>query len=234
MQKLKRKQSIFIGASLAASIVALYLFLLNSGYLASILDGVELSRQIHSLGSWGPVAVIALMASAIILSPIPSAPIALAAGAAYGHIWGTAIVLIGAEIGALAAFGIARLLGFDLMRRWFGAHLKIGLWGSQSWLMGAVMASRLLPFISFDLVSYAAGLTPLTFWRFALATFAGTLPSSFLLAHFGGEMASADPKRIGIAVILLGVMTVVTFTAHRVSKVFHEPQKQSRYTAPPS
>jgi uncharacterized membrane protein YdjX (TVP38/TMEM64 family) len=75
--------------------------------------------------------------------------------------------------------------------------------------MAAVFASRLLPFISFDLVSYAAGLTPLTLWRFAVATLAGIIPASFLLAHFGGEMASADAYRIMLAVLALGAITLL-------------------------
>ncbi len=48
------------------------------------------------------------MILAILVSPIPSAPIAVAAGAAYGHTWGRLYVLLGAECGALAAFGLAR------------------------------------------------------------------------------------------------------------------------------
>ncbi len=74
--------------------------------------------------------------------------------------------------------------------------------------MAAVFASRLLPFISFDLVSYAAGLTPLAPWRFACATLAGIIPASFVLTHFGGEMASADARRITLAVLALGALTL--------------------------
>lgn len=46
------------------------------------------------LGLWGPLAVIALMTLAVRVSPIPSAPIALAAGAAYGHGWSALYVLL--------------------------------------------------------------------------------------------------------------------------------------------
>jgi uncharacterized membrane protein YdjX (TVP38/TMEM64 family) len=74
-------------------------------------------------------------------------------------------------------------------------------------LMAIVLASRLLPFISFDVVSYAAGLTALSPWRFAVATLAGILPASFLLAHFGGEMASGELDRILLAVLALGLLT---------------------------
>jgi uncharacterized membrane protein YdjX (TVP38/TMEM64 family) len=76
-------------------------------------------------------------------------------------------------------------------------------------MMGIVFVSRLLPFLSFDLVSYAAGLTPLKAWRFAAATLAGILPASFLLAHFGGELASGDPGRLAITGAALGGLVLI-------------------------
>lgn len=75
--------------------------------------------------------------------------------------------------------------------------------------MGFVFVSRLLPFISFDIVSYAAGLTVLSFWRFALATLAGIVPMSFLLAHFGEEISAGDDRRIMVSVVLLGSITLI-------------------------
>ncbi|MDP1716470.1 MAG: VTT domain-containing protein, partial [Burkholderiales bacterium] len=126
-----------------------------------------------------------------------------------GHTWGTLYVLLGAEIGALAAFGVARLLGRDALQRWFGDRLSVGLMGSQNALTGIVLVSRLLPFISFDIISYAAGLTILSFWRFAIATLIGIVPASFLLAHFGGEMATGETSRIMGSVLVLGAITLI-------------------------
>ena len=153
--------------------------------------------------------VIGLMALAVLVSPIPSGPIAVAAGAAYGHAWGTLYVVLGAEIGALAAFGLARLLGREVVQRWFGDRLSVGLLGSQTALMGIVLVSRLLPFISFDIVSYAAGLTALSFWRFAIATLVGIVPASFLLAHLGSEMATSESSRIMGSILALGIITLI-------------------------
>ena len=92
------------------------------------------------------------MMLAILVSPIPSAPIAMAAGACFGHAWGTLYVVIRAEAGALAAFAIARMLGQGVLHRWFGERLPAARIGSQNVLMGIIFVSRLLPFISFDLV----------------------------------------------------------------------------------
>ncbi len=191
-------------------LAGVYLYLSEIGLLAVIMDGSALRERIVQLGILGPLAVIALIAGAIVLSPIPSAPIALAAGAAFGHVWGGVYILIGAEIGALVAFAIARLLGYEVLKRWFGEErLSLGLLGSQNTLMGIVFVTRLLPFISFDLVSYAAGLTQLTAWRFAAATLAGIVPASFLLAHFGVGMTSSDPRRIATSVLALGAITLI-------------------------
>jgi uncharacterized membrane protein YdjX (TVP38/TMEM64 family) len=85
-----------------------------------------------------------------------------------------------------------------------------GQWlGSQNALTWMVFASRLLPFVSFDLVSYGAGLTPLSAWRFALATLLGLIPASFLLAHFGGEMANADLGDAMTVLLLIGLLVAV-------------------------
>ena len=95
----------------------------------------------------------------------------------------------------MIAFGLARVLGHDVVRRVFGDRIDAGLLGSQTALTATVFASRLMPFVSFDMISYAAGLSRLHAWRFALATLAGIIPASFLLAHFGGEAVSGDLGR---------------------------------------
>ncbi|MET4130767.1 VTT domain-containing protein [Roseovarius sp. MBR-6] len=172
-----------------------------------LMDGEPLERLVARAGLWGPVLIITLMTVAVVASPIPSAPIALAAGAAYGHLWGTLQVVIGAELGALIAFGLARVLGHDVLRRVFGDQMDVGLLGSQTALTATVFASRLMPFVSFDMISYAAGLSRLHAWRFALATLAGIVPASFLLAHFGGEAVSGDLGRATWAVLGLGLVT---------------------------
>ncbi|MGR3512331.1 MAG: TVP38/TMEM64 family protein [Paracoccaceae bacterium] len=166
-----------------------------------------LQVQAARLGTWGPFLIVAMMTLAIVASPIPSAPIALAAGAVYGHVLGTALVVLGAELGALTAFFLARKLGRETLQNWLGDRLDYGLLGSQNALTATVFITRLLPFMSFDLVSYAAGLSKLHFWRFGLATLAGIIPASFLLAHFGNEVATQDLGRMTWAVLGLGLFT---------------------------
>ncbi len=195
-------------ALLGAALLGVWLFAPSLFAEArGLLDAEVLERLVARAGLWGPVLIVTLMTVAVVASPIPSAPIALAAGAAYGHLWGTVQVVIGAELGALIAFGLARVLGHDVLRRVLGDRIDTGLLGSQTALTATVFASRLMPFVSFDLVSYAAGLSRLHAWRFALATLAGIVPASFLLALVGGEAVSGDLESATWAVLGLGLAT---------------------------
>jgi len=203
------KLKIVVGILLILLVTGAYFYIYRTGLLSIICDCSSINEFVRRLGIWGPFVIVGLMAGAIVMSPIPSAPIALAAGMAYGHLWGTLYIVIGAELGAIIAFTIGRLVGYEVLHRWFGGRLNMGLLGSQNSLMIIVFTGRLLPFISFDILSYAAGLTSLRFWRFAVATLAGIIPISFLLAHFGGELGSADMQRVTITVLLLGSITLL-------------------------
>ena len=206
--KMTKRRVIRLIAAITAVVLLTWLFVWFPE-ISEELDGESISRWVKSAGYWGPVLIIALMTFAIVATPIPSAPIALASGAAYGHYLGTLYVLIGAELGALIAFTLARILGRDVLKRWFGDAVDSGWLGSQNALMSAVFASRLLPFVSFDLVSYAAGLSSLLFWRFALATLVGIVPASFLLAHFGDEAASGETWRATWAALIIGLFVLI-------------------------
>lgn len=173
-------------------------------------DRAEVNLWIEAAGLAGPIVIVALMAIAIVASPLPSAPIALAAGAAYGHTFGTILVVLGAELGALAAFGLARSLGRPFVERYLGQKVNTGLFGSQNTLMFLVFGSRLLPFLSFDMISYAAGLSKLHVWRFGLATLAGIIPASFLLAHMGSQAMNGDVQTATWTALALGGFTALS------------------------
>ncbi|MCP5414583.1 MAG: TVP38/TMEM64 family protein [Chromatiaceae bacterium] len=202
----------------SAVLAGLYLVLSANSALAFLREPDNLRVLIESMGFWGPVAVVTFMVTAIVLSPLPSAPIALAAGTVYGHTLGTAYVLVGAELGALLAFGIARFAGNAFAKSWLDRPTLVRIEGSQGTMMAIVFVTRLLPFVSFDAVSYAAGLSPLSFWRFAVATLAGIIPASFVLAHLGAELTSDDVARVELVLIVLGVAVLLTLTVQLIRR----------------
>ena len=195
-----------------------YLLLENMGTKDLYLDMDLLILRIRELEMIGPLLVIGLMILAIVFNPLPSAPIALASGAVYGHTLGTVYIVTGAEIGAVIAFMIARLTGFQVMQNYLGTRWSLSRFTTQNYLTGIIFVSRRVPFLSCDLISYAAGLTPITFWRFALATFLGLIPASFLLAHCGAEMVEADFQTAGIFILVIGLITAVPIIFKALSK----------------
>ena len=197
--------------------------LADTAYLQLFTEPELLIAAIRDLGYLGPLLIIAHMCVAIVLNPLPSAPIALAAGAVYGHGLGTVYVVVGAEIGALIAFVIARWAGYDLTRRYFTDAGVLRRINSQNTLTLLVFVSRLIPFMSFDLISYAAGLSPIKAWRFALATLLGLIPVSVALAHFGAEIGSGNyPVMIG-AVLLLGLLGAAPFLFQAIRRQNSKP-----------
>ncbi len=174
-----------------------------------LFDEVWVRQTASELGAIGPLALIGLMVLAIVASPIPSGPIAVAAGALYGTSGGMAVSVVGAQIGALIAFSASRYLGYDAVRRSANPVMKfIAVPRSQAALMWIIFASRLIPFISFDAISYAAGLTNLTFGRFAIATLLGIVPICWILAAMGAGMATGGIDWM-LVVTIGGVVTLV-------------------------
>jgi uncharacterized membrane protein YdjX (TVP38/TMEM64 family) len=126
----------------------------------------------------------------------------MAAGALYGPWLGGWLPVAGSFAGAMAAFGLARRFGHERLGK--AAH-PLAEWitrpRSQSGLMAIVLVSRLVPPISFDAVSYAAGLTAIETRRFAVATLIGVVPVSFGFAAMGaGLSAGVTPTLAALAV----------------------------------
>jgi len=201
-------------------------FIMSSyGWMMIISDPALLKSTVMNAGDVGVLLIIGLMSIAIILNPIPSAPIAMVAGALYGHTWGTIYIVIGAQIGAVVAFMIARIGGRELIVKIIGNH-RMPVWiGTQNSLTTLVFVSRLIPFISFDLVSYGAGLTHIKFWRFSIATLFGLLPVSFLLAHFGSEVSMTGLNEAIGYVFLIGLIVLLPMLAGITKYVQHIGEK---------
>ena len=187
MNRLNKKKIIF-GIVLLIILGILYWIASKQDILSKFEDSSAIQEYISHLGIWGPFMLIICMVVAIVLSPLPSAPLAIAAGYTFGPITGAIYCLIGAEIGALTAFLISRTLGREWLHKRFGKTVNWKSLNSKKSLTIFIFIARLIPFVSFDFVSYAAGLTVITPFRFATATLIGMMPVTFLLTYFGNDL----------------------------------------------
>lgn len=214
--KNKEVQKLLLFITFLLFVILIFLISSELGWIDILKDQNNMKTSIQQVGLLGPFIIILLISVAIVISPIPSAPIALVSGALYGHTLGTIYIIIGAIAGALIAFIIARKLGHDFFKNRFISHFAIHITGSQNTMMFIVFISRLAPFISFDVISYAAGLTGLSIQRFLIATTLGIIPISFVLAHLGSEVSTGELESIAFALLMLGVITVISLLLNKL------------------
>lgn len=159
---------------------------------------------IDSSGLFSPVVYILLMIIAILVSPIPSSPLVIIAGTVFGSFFGIIYTLIGATIGAVLAFLIARFFLRDFISKKIeknNFYNKIKGKENKN-IAKIILFTRLMPHISFDIVSHAAGLTGLNVFTFALVTFIGMIPIVFLLSFFG-HLIEPYLSQFFIAILIL-------------------------------
>jgi uncharacterized membrane protein YdjX (TVP38/TMEM64 family) len=190
-----------------------------------VLTPDRITEFLESTGIWAPLVFVAVMALAVVVSPIPSLPLDIAAGAFFGWLGGGLLAVVGATIGAAASFAIARWLGREFVERLVGGHVSFCAECSDMLLTGAVLGSRLVPVLSFDVVSYGAGLTAMSMPRFVLATAVGTAPLTFLYTWAGPQVWSriVDWGWLGIPVVA-ALLFVPRWLEKRGSLPEHEHQ----------
>ncbi|MBU2952804.1 TVP38/TMEM64 family protein [Marinobacter sp. F3R08] len=206
---------LFFLAVVALLMVSIWLLLRQLGLPASFAPSV-LSAWFADQGSIGPVFLMLLMILAVVVGPIPTLPISATSGLVYGMFGGTAIAVIGALAGSLIAFYLARLLGREAVQKKLADNPVFSAHGSQRFLFIAVFLTRLIPLFSFALISYAAGVTAIHVWRYALATTLGMLPMTFVFAGLGHNLEFNPTLTVAAAIaVLLMMSTLPLYLRHR-------------------
>ncbi len=156
--------------------------------LSAYVSAERIDAWLTAAGPLAPLVFIMVMALAVVVSPIPSLPLDILAGKVFGPLPGTLYAALGALLGAVMSFQIARVLGRDVLARFLKGHINFCPKCSDKLLTRVVFLARLVPFVSFDLVSYGAGLTRMSLGKFAVASFLGMLPLTFLYTSYGALM----------------------------------------------
>lgn len=213
--------SMWIKLGLGAAAIVVGWWGLSSFDYESYLSPAVLTRWLHDAGPLGPVLLIGSMVGAVIIPPIPSLPLDLAAGAAFGPFYGALYAVIGAEIGAILCFLIARALGRDALARFMKTENIFCQKCTDHQLMGAMFIARFIPIFSFDVVSYGAGLTNISLKTFAFATLFGMAPPTFALTYLGSSVVSAQWPLIagGVVMVALFLAMPKLLARYRTSRV---------------
>jgi uncharacterized membrane protein YdjX (TVP38/TMEM64 family) len=120
-----------------------------------------------------------------IIAPIPGNVIVVANGLVFGPIWGGLLSWTTNLIAASLCFGLSKTFGKPFAARVVGQSLENAERFFRKYGMHAVFVVRIMPFVPFDGVSYAAGVVGVPYSRFLLATAIGIIPSTLVYSYIG-------------------------------------------------
>lgn len=160
--------------------------------------------RVLSWGAWGPIAFMLLYAFGPSLL-VPGAVMTLAAGLAFGTVWGSVYSIIGADLGALVAFGAGRFLGKGFVNSMFSGRFgdtldKIARNGFQ-----IILYLRVFPIIPYNALNLLAGASPITFKDYFWASMIGMIPGTILFAFLGNELWHPTSPKFLLALVLIGL-----------------------------
>ena len=171
---------------------------------------------VASYGAYATVISFLLMIFQSIAAPLPAFLITFANANLFGWWQGAILSWTSAMAGAVVCFYIARILGRDVAEK---LTSKSGLAQIDTFFeqygKNTILICRLLPFISFDIVSYAAGLTSMSFTSFFIATGIGQLPATIVYSYVGG-MLTGGAKLFVTALMILFALSALIFMLRKI------------------
>lgn len=229
---MKRSIKVAIVLLAVGGLVAASLLLPVSHWLLGLVG------WIHDAGALG-VIVYALSYVLATLLLLPGSILTLAAGFAYGPLWGTLLVSPVSVLAATLAFALGRSIARGWVARRAAEHPRFAAVdraidedGFRSAFL-IVLLLRLSPIFPFNLLNYALGLTRIRLRTYVLASFLGMLPGTFLYVYLGSlitnasALASGHRPQAGMAgqvlywgglVATIAAIVVITRTARRALK----------------
>jgi len=197
------------------------------------LTVAHIEDLIAGWGEWAWAGSILLMVLHSFL-PLPAEVIAIANGMLFGAVFGTAVTWVGAMIGAALSFWLARRLGRPAVHRFVPARhwQRVEGWEPR---VATLLAVRLIPVISFNLINYGAGLAKVGWWPFLWTTGLGILPITIASVVLGDLMLQMRWWHVAGLVAGVGVLwwIALRLTGERLTAAASGPSSP-RNSRPPA
>ena len=173
-------------------------------------DFTVVREFVESYGAYAAAVSFALMILQSIAAPLPAFLLTFANANLFGWWQGAILSWSSAMAGASVCFYIARILGRDVVEK---ITSKAGLRQIDVFFEKhgrlSILIARLLPFISFDIVSYAAGLTSMSFGSFFVATGIGQLPATIIYSYVGGMLTGGAQMFVTALLLLFALSALI-------------------------
>jgi uncharacterized membrane protein YdjX (TVP38/TMEM64 family) len=161
-----------------------------------------LAALLLRVGELGPSGLM-LFVLLYVVAAVTMAPafvLTVAAGALYGVWKGSALVLVSATLGAVAAYGVARTISGTRFVMWILRDRRVdvvrrAVADEGAWVQFLLRLSPVVPYV---LLNYALGVSGVRFRDFVLACF-GMTPAIVMYAYYGRVVGDVAKIAAGIA-----------------------------------
>lgn len=177
------------------------------------IDPSQIEALVASAGALGSLGYVAAYALATVLF-LPGALFGLAGGALFGPVWGSVWNLAGATLGATISFLVARYLAADWLARRGDGKIKRLVQGVEAEGWRFVALTRLVPFVPFNFLNYALGLTRIRIDHYIAASAICMVPGTVAytwLGHAGKEALAGNAGAVRYALLGLGALALIAF-----------------------
>ena len=204
-----------VKAVLALVLLVLFVFAIRTLPLAEWFESFK--TWVQGAGAIGYV-LYALVYVVCCVLVVPALALTLGAGAIFGFVAGSIVVIIGATLGATAAFLLARGVLRHRVERITSNHVKFRALDRAITREGTkiMWLVRLSGFPPFTWVNYAFGLTGVRLRQYIVTTFFGIIPGTLAFTWAGAAGAAAltgTGNRILLIVTAAGAILVSVFIA---------------------
>ncbi len=162
-------------------------------------DPKLVKAEVLAWGIWGPIVFMMLYAVGPSLL-VPGAMMTVAGGLAFGIWWGSIYSLIGADLGALIAFGAGRFMGRSFVERTVGHRFSHVMQGIARHGFQIIFYLRLVPIIPYNALNLLAGASPIAFRDYFWASMIGMVPGTIVWAFLGDALWHPASLRFVLAV----------------------------------
>ncbi len=216
-RNLGNKKTIY-GYGIFISIFILLAFIYHDK-LKLIYSNPETVKQfITGFDILAPIILILLLALQIIIFVIPGPIFIIAGGYAFGTILGGIYSLIGVTLGSIFVFYLSKKFGRPFVVKMVNKrdleHFDV-YFKKKGKL--ALFISRVIPILfPIDVVSFAAGLTSLSYKDYIIMSFLGFIPQVFILTFFGDKLSYNFNPFLLIILAILGLGVLVYLFRHPI------------------
>ncbi len=190
-------------------LLVLLFFYVGEPFIKMLDNPGEFKDWVAAHGIWGPVIFVLMTALQVFAAIIPGEPFEIAAGYAFGCLWGSLLTLIGIGLGQAIVFFIVRRYG----KRALDLFIPRSKIDSVKFLGDSGNVTRMLFILFFipgtpkDIMTYVSGLLRIDFSSFIVITMIARL-SSVISSTVGGSALSEG--NYTFALIVLGITAVVS------------------------